>query len=133
MTGTEPAIHVETLYEPLCAQLSEGGWATIPRWRELAVLLGERPGWRFSLYNAATATGLRASWKFPADSSLLLVDGEMEGFRVFDKSADRSHVEPTIERLRDYLISVEQAREEEGGRLVAVGNELVRRVQDGRG
>lgn len=130
VTNPEPSIHVETGYEPLCEALSEGGWDTIPRWRELAEFRGQRPGWRFALYNSDR--GLSASWVFPDDAALLIVDGEMEGFRVFDYIADASHVEPTIDRLRMYLMSVEEARDDEGTRRAAVGRELVRRHLDGR-
>jgi hypothetical protein len=124
-----PEVHVEASYLDVCAYMSEGGDDTLPQWQALAEMLDDRPGWRFAVLRSDE--GLTASWCFGEHgSSLLIVDGEMEGFRIFDYLKDRSHVEPTLEGLRQYLRTREKDVDQHSFNTAVEYRDAIRSLQD---
>lgn len=54
----------------------------------------------------------------------------MEGYRVFDYLADRSHVEPTLEGLRSYIASREREVDQRAYDTAIQYRDAIRRMQD---
>lgn len=103
----EVTVQVDSDYLSICEYFSEGGVNTQERWKYLGRVLERREGWRFAIFNSNR--GLDAAWCFgePGRGAVLIVHGEIEGFRVFDYFADEAHVIATEDAFRRWL----QARE----------------------
>ncbi|HEX8079981.1 MAG TPA: hypothetical protein VF557_07205 [Jatrophihabitans sp.] len=102
-------VHVDSDYLSISEGFSEAGSDTTEHWKYLGAVLEGRKGWRFAIFNSDE--GLDAAWCFgdPGGGAVLIVHGEMEGYRVFDYFADEAHVISTEDAFRRWLQDRETA------------------------